>query len=144
MKRVMSIALCLVLVLSLAVPVLAAEPKIIFTSDSSFQACGTVTVDRYKTLERVYNNGKSEEFNAFYEGYVQYYWMCNDSYYADGPSITITENDKGCQFYCIAALYSNMDHTEQVGTLYSDTFSVPHFFLYMKGSNISTYPAGLW
>lgn len=126
MKRVMSIALCLVLVLSLAAPVLAAEPKIIFTDESNFNVGGTVTVDRYKTLESVYNNGKSEEFNAFYEGYVQYYWMRNDSYYADGPSITITENDKGCQFYCIAALYSNMDHTEQVGTLYSDSFTVPN------------------
>ena len=54
MKRVMSIALCLVLVLSLAAPVLAAEPKIIFTSDSSFEAGGTVTVDEYKTLESAF------------------------------------------------------------------------------------------
>ena len=126
MKRFISMILCLVLVLSLAMPVLAAEPKIIFTDGSNFNVGGTVTVDEYKTLESVYNNGKSEEFNAYYEGYVQYYWMRNDSYYADGPSITITESDKGCQFYCIAALYSNMDHTEQVGALYSDSFTVPN------------------
>ena len=134
MRRLFSAFLCLALVLSLALPVMAAEPKIIFTSDSSFEAGGTVTVDEYKTLESVYYNGLSEEFNAYYEGNVQYYWMRNDSYYADGPSITLTEADKGCSFYCIAALYGDQDHTEQVGTMYSDRFTVPN------SGNSALYP----
>ena len=126
MRRLLSWILCLALMLSLSVPVMAAGPEIVFTSDSSFQAGGTVTVDKNRTLDSVYNYGSSDAYNAYLEGDVQYYWMRNDSYYADGPSITLTENDKGCQFYCIAALYSDADHTQQCATLYSATFSVPN------------------
>ena len=126
MKKFASVILCMVLIMTMALPVMAAEPKIIFTSDSNYSVGGTVTVDKYKTLESVANNGKSEEFNAFYEEDVQYYWMRNDSYYADGPSITLTEADKGCTFYCMGALYSDKDHTNQIGTIYSDSFTVPN------------------
>lgn len=126
MKKLLCAALCLLLVLSLALPVMAAGAKIIFTSSSSFAVGGTVTVDKSETLEHVYNNGKSEEYNAYLEGNVQYYWMRNDSYYADGPSLTIKESDKGCTFYCMAALYEDEEHTSQVSTIYSDSFTVPN------------------
>ena len=127
MRKLLTFALCLAVILSLAVPAMAGGgPEIIFTSDSSFQAGGTVTVDKGQTLQSVYNYGTSDAYNAYLEGDVQYYWMRNDSYYADGPSITLTENDKGCQFYCMAALYSDQDHTQQCATLYSGRFSVPN------------------
>lgn len=124
MKRLWGILLCLVLLMAVTIPVSASGAQIIFTEDSLFKSGYTVTVDFYKTLDSTYNFGLSEEYNAYYEKNVQYYWMRDGVYYADGSSLTLTEADKGCSFYCVAALYSDMDHTIQCGTLYSDTYIV--------------------
>ena len=126
MKRTISLILCLVFVMALIIPVSAAAPQIIFTEESRFEPGCTVEVHTGETLLSCYNNGTSDIYNAYLEGDVQYYWMRNDSYYADGPSITIREQDRGCSFYCMAALYGDADHTQQVGTIYSDSFFVPN------------------
>ena len=126
MKRIISFLLCVMLLASLTVPVSAASPEIIFTDDSGFTPGCTVTVDKSETLLSCYNNGTSDIYNAYLEGDVQYYWMRNDSYYADGPSITIREEDRCCSFYCVAALYADEDHIQQIGTIYSDSFFVPN------------------
>ena len=125
MKRLLSIGLCLMLVLSFAIPAMAAEPEIIFTTGSKFEVGGTVKVDEGETLLSTYNNGTSDIYNAYLEGDVQYYWMRDGVYYADGPSLKIKESDRGCEFYCMAALYSDADHTQQCGTIYSKKFTVP-------------------
>jgi len=126
MKRIISFLLCVMLLASLTVPVSAAEPEIIFTADSGFTPGRTVTVDKSETLLSCYNNGTSDIYNAYLEGRVQYYWMRNDSYYADGPSITIREENRCCSFYCMAVLYADEDHIQQIGTIYSDSFFVPN------------------
>ena len=126
MKRIISFLLCVMLLASLTVPVSAAEPEIIFTDESFYHPGFTMEVDKGKTLESCYNNGTSDIYNAYLEGRVQYYWMRNDSYYADGPSITIREEDRCCSFYCMAALYADEDHIQQIGTIYSDSFFVPN------------------
>ena len=126
MKRIISLLLCLVLMTALAAPVSAAAPEIIFTADSGFTPGCTVTVDEIATGESIFDNGSDSELEAYLEGHIQYFWMRNDSYYADGPSITIREEDRGCQFYCIGAMYSDDDHTQQFGSIYSATFSVPN------------------
>ena len=125
MKRLLSIGLCLMLVLSFAIPAMAAEPEIIFTTGSKFEVGGTVKVDEGETLLSTYNNGTSDIYNAYLEGDVQYYWMRDGVYYADGPSLKIKESDRGCEFYCMAALYSDAEHTQQCGTIYSKKFTVP-------------------
>ena len=125
MKKMICFLLCLLCVCMAVTPAWAAGAEIVFTSDSSFNVGGTVTVDKGETLLSVYNYGTSDTYNAYLEGDVQYFWMRNDSYYADGPSLTLKEEDRGCEFYCIAALYSDADHTQQCGTLYSKTFTVP-------------------
>ena len=125
MKRVFSLILCLLLVAVWALPVSAAGPEIIFTDESFHHPGFTMEVDQGATLMSCYNNGTSDIYNAYLEGDVQYYWMRNDSYFADGPSLTIREEDRGCQFYCMAALYADADHTQQIGTIYSAKFSVP-------------------
>ena len=134
MKRILCMALCLMLVMALAAPAMAAEPEIIFTSGSKFEVGGTVKVDEGETLLSTYNNGTSDIYNAYLEGDVQYYWMRNGEYYADGPSLKLKESDKGCEFYCMAALYSDADHTQQCGTIYSRKFTVP------GGSNTASIP----
>ena len=138
MKRIISLLLCLVLMTALAAPVSAASPEIIFTADSGFTPGCTVSVDTGATLMSCYNNGTSDIYNAYLEGDVQYYWMRNDSYYADGPSITIREEDRCCSFYCMAALYSDEEHTQQIGTIYSDTFFVPNDLVEPEFPEITT------
>ena len=127
MKKCLSLMLCLVMLASLIVPARASDgPRIIFTEESYYAPGFTVEVDEGATLLSCYNYGTSDIYNAYLEGRVQYYWMRNDSYYADGPSITIREEDRGCSFYCLAAIYGDEDHIQQIGTLYSDSFFVPN------------------
>ena len=127
MKKCLSLMLCLVMLASLIVPARAADgPRIIFTEESYYAPGFTVEVDEGATLLSCYNYGTSDIYNAYLEGRVQYYWMRNDSYYADGPSITIREEDRGCSFYCLAAIYGDEDHIQQIGALYSDSFFVPN------------------
>ena len=141
-KRIIGLILALVMLLGTIVPVVVAlsdihasaqedalaprGEKIVFTNASVFDVGGTVKVDRYKTFDCIINNGTSDEYNAFLEGNVQYYWMRNGSYYSDGDSLKITENDRGCEFYCMGALYSDADHTQQCATIVSKKFTVPN------------------
>lgn len=127
MKKAINIILSLVLLCSLAVPAMAANEVVAYTSDSSFVAGGTVKVNEQKTKQNIMDLGKNAaEYNAALEGNMQYYWFRNDSYYKDGPSITLTENDKGCQFYCKVYLFSDADCTQQCGTYDGAKFTVPN------------------
>ena len=127
MKKAFSIILSLLLLCSLAVPAMAAGETVVYTSDSSFVAGGTVKVNEQKTKQNIMDLGKNAaEYNAALEGNMQYYWFRNDSYYKDGPSITLTENDKGCQFYCKVYLFSDADRTQQCGTYDGAKFTVPN------------------
>ena len=139
MKKCLSLMLCLVMLASLIVPAHAADgPRIIFTEESYYAPGFTVEVDEGATLLSCYNNGTSDIYNAYLEGDVQYYWMRNDSYYADGPSITIREEDRGCSFYCLAAIYGDEDHIQQIGTIYSDSFFVPNDLVEPEFPEITT------
>ena len=139
MKKCLSLMLCLVMLASLIVPAHAADgPRIIFTEESYYAPGFTVEVDEGATLLSCYNYGTSDIYNAYLEGRVQYYWMRNDSYYADGPSITIREEDRGCSFYCLAAIYGDEDHIQQIGTIYSDSFFVPNDLVEPEFPEITT------
>jgi len=127
MKKAFSIILSLVLLCSLAVPAMAATEAVVYTSDTSFVVGGTVKVNEQKTQQNIMDLGKNAvEYNAALEGNMQYYWFRNDTYYADGPSITLTENDKGCQFYCKVYLFSDADRIQQCGTYDGARFTVPN------------------
>ena len=127
MKKAINIILSLVLLCSIGVPAMAAGETVVYTSDSSFVAGGTVKVNEQKTKQNIMDLGKNAaEYNAALEGNMQYYWFRNDSYYKDGPSITLTENDKGCQFYCKVYLFSDADRTQQCGTYDGAKFTVPN------------------
>lgn len=126
MKKALYFLLAILLLSALTLPVTAeAGEAIVFTSDSSFDVGGTVKVDKGKTFDIVMNKGSSEEYNAFLEGNVQYYWMRNGAQHAEGMTLKLTELDRGCQIYCIAALYSDADRTQQCGTITSAKFTVP-------------------
>ena len=141
-KRIIGLILALVMLLGAIVPVAMAlsdiqasaqedalaprGEKIVFTKASVFDVGGTVKVDGNKTFDCILSDCTSDEYNAFLEGNVQYYWMRNGIYHSDGNTLKITENDRGCEFYCMGALYSDADHTQQCATIVSKKFTVPN------------------
>ena len=128
MKRLLSFAICILLLVGLTVPAMATGMKVVFTSNSSFVAGGTVSVDVLATQRSILDdpNATSDYFNAALEANIQFYWFRNDNWYADGTSIKLTDADKGCEFFCRAVLYSDADHTQQCGALDSAKFTVPN------------------
>ena len=125
MKRIISFLLCVMLLASLAVPVSAASPEIIFTDESFYHPGFTMEVDKGATLMSCYNNGTSDIYNAYLEGNVRYFWMRDGRHYADGPKLTIQESYRGSEFCCVAELYADANHYQYIGTIYSETFTVP-------------------
>ena len=126
MKKTISVLLSVLLLCALVVPAAAADVAVAFTADSAFTAGSIVTVDEMKTRQNIMDVGNSDEYNAALEGNMQYYWFRNDSYYLDGPTLTLTEEDRGCQFFCRVYLFSDADRINQCGVFDSGTFSVPN------------------
>ncbi len=126
MKKIFCLMLCLLMLATLTVPSFAADAAVSFTADSSFAVGGVVKVDEMKTQQAIMDLGKNAaEYNAALEGNMQYYWYRNDTYYADGTALTLTENDKGCTFYCQVYLFNDADRTQQCGVYDSEKFTVP-------------------
>ena len=124
MKRLLSLCLCLMLLSALAVPVSAADPEIIFTDESFYHPGFTMEVDTGETLMSCYNS-TSDIYNAYLEGFVKYTWFRDGVPFMEGSSMYITESHRGHTFYLAADLYSNAELTDFVGTIYSQSFTVP-------------------
>ena len=124
MKRIFCLILCLLLVAVWAVPVSAADPEIIFTDESFYHPGFTMEVDTGETLMSCYNS-TSDIYNAYLEGFVKYTWFRDGVPFMEGSSMYITESHRGHTFYLAADLYSNAELTDFVGTIYSQSFTVP-------------------
>lgn len=126
MKKLISCLLLVALVAMLAIPTMAANEVVAYTDNSSFDVGGKVKVDELETKRNIMDLGKdAAEYNAALEGNIQYYWFRDDVYYKDGPSITLTEADRGCEFFCRAYLFEDADRTMQCGMYDSAKFTVP-------------------
>lgn len=102
MKKILTVSICLLLLISLAMPAFAADLTVPFTSDSLPEVGGTLTVDK----EALLNNGSitSEMYNALLEGNVIYSWYRNDILVqagtgGDSYSYKLTSADQGCTVY---------------------------------------------
>ena len=124
MKRIFCLILCLLLVAVWAVPVSAADPEIIFTDESFYHPGFTMEVDTGETLMSCYNS-ISDIYNAYLEGFVKYTWFRDGAPFMEGSSMYITESHRGHTFYLAADLYNNAELTDFVGTIYSQSFTVP-------------------
>jgi len=126
MRKLMAILLLSSIVAMLAIPAMAANAVVAYTDNSSFDVGGTVKVDELKTKRNIMDLGKdAAEYNAALEGNIQYYWFRDDVYYKDGSTITLTEADRGCEFFCRAYLFEDADRTMQCGVYDSAKFTVP-------------------
>ena len=113
MKKIVSICLFVVLLLSMAICVQAAGAQVKFTSGSSFQVGGTATVDEYETAVSILDSDSvsSEMYNAALERNMTYMWKCSNGPDKYGQSVTWTEEDAGREYVCRVSFYSDMDCT---------------------------------
>lgn len=110
MRKIVSILICLLLLLGLAIPTFAAGVSVTFTADSLPEVGGTLTVDTNALM----NNGSitSEMYNALLEGNVIYSWYKNGTLTqegtgADALSYQLSLSDQGCTFYVKVSFYED-------------------------------------
>ena len=110
MRKFVSILICLLLLLGLAMSTFAAGVTVTFTDDSLPEVGGTLTVDKNALM----NNGSitSEMYNALLEGNVIYSWYKNGALTqegtgADALSYKLTLSDQGCTFYVKVSFYED-------------------------------------
>ena len=110
MRKFVSILICLLLLLGLAIPTFAAGVSVTFTDDSLPEVGGTLTIDTNALM----NNGSitSEMYNALLEGNVIYSWYKNGTLTqegtgADALSYQLSLSDQGCSFYVKVSFYED-------------------------------------
>ena len=122
MKKVFSLILCLLMLLGLAMPVMAADDVITFTTDSKFELGGTAKVDGMKTMQAIMDLGKNAaEYNAALEGNVEFVWYRDGLSWGYGESYTF--EDYG-EYFCRVFLYEDAEHNKQCGYYTSQTFTI--------------------
>ena len=115
MRKFVSILICLLLLLGLAIPAFAAGVTVTFTDDSLPEVGGTLTVDTNALM----NNGSitSDMYNAFLEGNVIYSWYKNGTLTQEGTgadvlSYQLSLSDQGCTFYVKVSFYEDSSFQE--------------------------------
>lgn len=74
MKKMIVLALCLLLIATVAMPAFAAGPKVLFTADSQFTTGKKITVDI-----QAMTGMDARIYNAWLEGTVRYQWYSGDT-----------------------------------------------------------------
>ena len=126
MKKILSLCLLIVMLLSLTICVHATVGKVWFQSDSSFQVGGTATVDRYGTAMSIIQDGNvtSDLYNAALEFNMTFSWICSNGADKHGQSVTWTAADEGKEFVCRVGFYSDSACTDFVDYIDSEPFVI--------------------
>ena len=110
MKKLLSSAVCLLLIFGLTIPVFATGATVTFTADSLPEVGGTLTVDKNALLD----NGSitSDMYNALLEGNVIYSWykdgtLTQEGTGADAQIYPLTVSDQGCTFCVKVGFYED-------------------------------------
>ena len=110
MKKTLSLFVCILLIVGLAIPAFAAGLTVPFTADSLEEVGGTLTVDKYAMLDS--GSITSEMYNALLEGNVIYSWYRNGVLIQEGTgananSYEITQADQGSTIYVKISFYED-------------------------------------
>lgn len=127
MKKIISAIVCLLLLCSLTLPVLAADVPVTFTGNSLPQVGKTLTVDKGAMLEN--GNITAEMYNALLEGYVIYSWYKNDKVALEGSSAKsykMTAEDQGSTIYVKVSFFEDdsFQEAKKCGEAVSDKLKV--------------------
>ena len=115
MRRFVSILICLLLLLGLAIPAFAAGVTVTFTDDSLPEVGGTLTVDKNALMNN--DSITADMYNALLEGNVIYSWYKNGALTqegtgADALSYQLSLSDQGCTFYVKISFYEDSSFQE--------------------------------
>ena len=115
MKKILSLFVCLLLILGLAVPAFAAGLTVPFTADSLEEVGGTLTVDKKAMLDS--DSITSEMYNALLEGNVIYSWYKNGVLIQEGTGgdsafYKVTLSDQGSTIYVKVSFYADSSFQE--------------------------------
>ena len=115
MRRFVSILICLLLLLGLAMSTFAAGVTVTFTDDSLPEVGGTLTVDKNALMNN--DSITADMYNALLEGNVIYSWYKNGALTqegtgADALSYQLTLSDQGCTFYVKVSFYEDSSFQE--------------------------------
>jgi len=130
MKKLLCVAIGLILLLSLVVPAFADGPKVTFTAGSVPEVGGKLTVDKKALM----NNGSitADMYNALLEGNVIYSWYKNgvlvqEGTGADALTYKVTQEDQGCTIYVKVSFYEDDSFQEEkkCGEAISDEILIP-------------------
>lgn len=126
MKKIISMCLMMVMLMSTVVTVNAASMKVIFTGSSNFKVGGKATVDFLKTSESVMNDGsiQADMYNAALEQNMTVTWKCSNGPNKSGKSVTWAEDDAGREYVCRVSFYNDSDCTDFVDYIDSQPFVV--------------------
>ena len=110
MRKFVSILICLLLLLGLAMSTFAAGVTVTFTDDSLPEVGGTLTVDKNALMNN--DSITADMYNALLEGNVIYSWYKNGALTqegtgADALSYKLTLSDQGCTFYVKVSFYED-------------------------------------
>ena len=127
MRKKLSVLVCLLLLCSLALPVLAAGVPVTFTKDSVPQVGKRLTVDKNAMLEN--GNITAEMYNALLEGYVIYSWYKDDKVALEGSSAKsykMTAEDQGSTIYVTVSFFedNSFQEAKKCGEAVSDKLKV--------------------
>ncbi len=129
MKKSLSLFVCLLLVLSLAIPAFAAGLTVPFTDDSIPEVGGTLTVDKNAMLDS--GSITSEMYNALLEGNVIYSWYKNGMLTQEGTGVDansykVTPSDQGSTIYVKVSFYedSSLQETKKCGETVSKEVTI--------------------
>ena len=129
MKKALSILICLLLVVSLAIPALATTVKVTFTSNSLAEVGGTLSVDKNALMDN--GNITSDMYNALLEGNLMYSWYKNgmltqEGIGTDALSYALSASDLGCTIYVEVSFYedSSFQESKKCGTAVSDEVTI--------------------
>ena len=120
MKKLFSILLCAVILLSLVTPAMAASSNVVFTANSRFLEGCTATVDKTKTMAKIQQNGTTEQYNSFYNGYVKYFWYRDGWIVNQTDSITFTSEDVGKRYFVRVAVFTDATLSKSCGYFESE------------------------
>lgn len=96
MKKLFSMLLVALLLVSLAVPAMAADMEILFTADSSAKVGGHLEID----FAAMMNDGRvtSEIYNAILEKNYEIYWYRDGAFYSTQPKVIFGDSDANVSF----------------------------------------------
>ena len=144
MKKLFSMLLVALLLVSLAVPAMAADMEILFTADSSAKVGGHLEID----FNAMLMDGRvtSDIYNAILEKNYEIYWYRDGAFYSTQPKVIFGDSDANVSFSVEVRFYGDKACTVLWATLYSKDFKVESSAppIYLRTTTVNDGAVGMY